>query len=395
MKKSSNVSQMTREKLKQLHKKEIFLHTLRSGAGDGGGISRAELTEKMKLSFPSVSALVDEMIEGGILVETGALEMGVRGRPRTLLRVRSDYVHVPVLELLGDGYRLVVFDLYGNVLEERFCPFCRDPEAGEWRPRMEALCAPAEAAVQGMEDKYKLSDMMITLPGNINEQGAFSSSSASMVSPPSFLENLEAAVGRKVIPMNRADCFAYAERLYSPVSKDYIFLHISEGVGAGIIRDGQVFRSEPWRAGEIGHMSVNFDGPRCKCGNRGCLELYISTTAIARECAPFTGDCADYGKVVRSYNQGNADIVPILMKKTRILVSALNNVFALHPVSDVIIGGTITQLGDDFLRQLETEIANHTSRMYKGKFTIAFSKNYSDDSTIGAFHNYVDHIMKL
>ena len=77
------------------------------------------------------------------------------------------------------------------------------------------------------------------------------------------------------------------------------------------------------------------------------------------------------------------------------LSSALNSIFALHPVSDVIIGGTIKELGEDFLKQLETEISNYTSRMYKGKFTIAFSQNHSDDSTIGAFYNYVDHIMKL
>lgn len=385
------VSQMTRENLKELHQKEIFLHTLRSETG----ISRAELTEKMKLSFPSVSALVDEMIDGGVLQETGALEMGARGRPRTLLRVRSDYVQVPVLELLENGYRFVLFDLYGHVLEERFLPFDRGLEERDWRPSMEALCGPAEEAFKSLGESYRFSDVMLTIPGNINEQGAFSSSSASMVSPPDFIAHLEAAVGRKVIPMNRADSFAYAERRYSPVSQDYIYLHLSEGVGAGIIREGRIFRSKPWRAGEIGHMSVDYNGPRCRCGNRGCLELYISTTAIARECAAFTDGCADYSKVCSRYNCGDSSIVPILMEKTRMLASALNNIFALHPVSDVIIGGTITQLGEDFLKQLETEIANHTSRMYKGKFTIAFSNNHSDDSTIGAFYHYVDHVMKL
>ena len=86
-------TELTREALKMLHQKQIFL------LARGTGISRAELAQGMKLRFPSITALVDELIEKGVLTETGSIEARARGRPRSLLRVEPSIMYVPSFEL--------------------------------------------------------------------------------------------------------------------------------------------------------------------------------------------------------------------------------------------------------------------------------------------------------
>ena len=56
----------------------------------------------------------------------------------------------------------------------------------------------------------------------------------------------------------------------------------SEGIGAGVISDGKIIRGVDGVAGEVGHMSIQMDGPKCVCGNRGCLELYSSAISFAK-----------------------------------------------------------------------------------------------------------------
>jgi glucokinase len=83
---------------------------------------------------------------------------------------------------------------------------------------------------------------------------------------------------------NDVNVIAVAEKVYG-AGRDYasfVCLALGTGVGGAIVESGQLVRGAFGGAGELGHVSVNFNGPRCGCGNYGCIELYASGTGIAR-----------------------------------------------------------------------------------------------------------------
>ncbi len=391
---------LSREDLKRIHQKQIFL--LARGRhipnADFVGISRAELTAQLGLSFPSVSALVDELLEKGILEETGELDAPDRGRPRKLLRVSPSLFHVPVFELKSDGFHFCLYDAYGVVVREEFHPFSRPDYDSRtlWEPNISEFCAPFLKSIAALGDSYHLLDILLSLPGNIKENGAFTSSYLGIVSPPDFLQYIKQKTNLSVHTINRSDSFAYVEQLYDSSLSDYVYVHISDGVGAGIIRDGQIFTCEPWRAGEIGHLSIDYNGRPCRCGSRGCLERYLSKEALVEDCRLLLADpLLDFDSLCRSYVNGQPMLESFIGERAELLCTALNNMFAMHPVTHVIIGGSITLLGDKFLTCLKEKMEKQISRMYKGKTTLTFSRRLGNDSTFGSYHNYVTNQMKI
>jgi predicted NBD/HSP70 family sugar kinase len=101
-----------------------------------------------------------------------------------------------------------------------------------------------------------------------------------------FKTPLERATGIPVAVENAANACALAEIWFGRRTdgiRDLIAVTISEGIGTGIITNGQLVRGTTGTAGEFGHVSINENGPRCKCGNQGCWEVYASNTAAIDE----------------------------------------------------------------------------------------------------------------
>lgn len=395
----TKLTPISREDLKQMHQKQIFL-LARGGSRSHAnfpGISRAELKAQLGLSFPSITALVDELLEKGVLEETGTLEACERGRPRKLLRVRPSLFYVPTFELISDGFHFCLYDACGSVALEEFYPFPSQQlsESKPWKPTMELFCAPFLQSIASLNHQYPLTDLLLSLPGTIRENGEFHSSSIGIVSPPDFLSYIREHTGLSVRTINRSDSLAYAELLYEPSLSDYVYVYISDGVGAGIIRDKQIFSCGPWRAGEIGHMSVDYRGRPCSCGSRGCLERYLCSSAIAEDCSRLSEAELDFDDVCQAYLDGAEPVEEFLKQRAELLCVTLNSAFSMHPVTHVIVGGSVTKLGEKYRACLEETLETTVSNIYRGKTKLTFSKSDGSDSTFGAYHNYVTNVLRL
>jgi len=383
---------MTQQYIKFMHLKEIYLRVLH-----GEGISRAQLKQDMNLSFPSVSALVEELICGGVLEEAGMQGSTKRGRPGILLKINPHALSVPVVAMTPDGYRYCIYDAAATVLEEGFLPYIKPAQLSDlWKPDAESICAPLVKLLAGLRLKHTLQDLVLSVPGSINARGELTSSALRIKLPPDFIEYLQKTVGLTVCLINDSDAEAYTERLLQPLFEDFVFIHVGKGVGAGIIRKGKIFDSDTMRAGEIGHITIDYRGKPCSCGNRGCLERYINMDAFCQDAAVVFGrPVQDFAEVCLAYKQGNPQITEMVDQKAELLAVGISNMIAIQPVTYVVLGGGIEQLGQKFLEKVRCAVQTVGFRKYMNRISVTYTVNTSGSGARGALWDYLYHKMKI
>jgi glucokinase len=155
-----------------------------------------------------------------------------------------------------------------------------------------------------------------------------------------------------------------AGRRYS----NFICIAIGTGIGGGLVLDGKLYLGSRGAAGEIGHQTMVPDGPRCNCGNRGCLESVASGYAIVREARaaiaagelPLTGEPTPH-LVTLAAEQGNAAAQAIYRQAGTYIGRALANIVCTLNPEAIMVGGGIALAGDLLLQPIREEIARRTT----------------------------------
>jgi glucokinase len=148
--------------------------------------------------------------------------------------------------------------------------------------------------------------------------------------------------------------------------RDFVYLSVGTGISAGVVIDGTVHRGTRGLAGEIGHIVVDADGPRCPCGLVGCLETIAAGPAIARAAAEAIaqgrptalGSAAspDAATVYATAAAGDAVAIEIVSRGGRAVARAIHALVMTYDIERVVLGGGVTGAGDGFLRPVLSEL---------------------------------------
>lgn len=241
-------------------------------------ISRADLARTMGIRRGTISLIVNDLLEQGLLFE-GATGEAVRGRKPTFLYVESRRRSVVAVDIRASQTFMMLADLLGKPLGGVVgFPTLRDPK--ELVPmlaaRIKAILA-EHAEVDGCDG------IGVVVPGMVEH------STMRVLHAPTLgwrnvdlRDSLAAATGMPVQIENSGRACALAQ-LWAmhdgPASGDLAFVTVSDGLGVGVIFHGEVLRGRNNIAGEFGHVPLSLDGPRCSCGATGCWEAYVSNRA--------------------------------------------------------------------------------------------------------------------
>lgn len=188
-------------------------------------------------------------------------------------------------------------------------------------------------------------------------------------------EIVEKRFGKPACVDNDVNVIAVAEKMFGAGREydSFVCLALGTGVGGAIVEAGRLVRGTYGGAGELGHVSVDFNGPRCpSCGNNGCIELYASGTGIARlgqehldsvtagtEGRPVWAP--DSREIVHAWLEGDAAAARVMDTVFRALGAAVAGfIHTLNPQA-VIIGGGVSGTGPVFFEALEKEVKARTS----------------------------------
>ena len=176
-------------------------------------------------------------------------------------------------------------------------------------------------------------------------------------------DTIQEKLGKKTFLINDANAAALGEFYFGAArgSRNFIYITISTGIGGGIVIDGKIYSGAIGAAGEVGHMTIDDDGPICNCGNRGCWETLASGTALAREARHRIEEGmrtsileyaeGDVGKVTARVIQDAAERGDSLAKELigrtgYYLGVGLANLINIFNPELIVIGGGLSNIGD-------------------------------------------------
>ena len=319
-------------------------------------ISRADLARRMEIGRGMVTSLISELLADGAIYE-GATVDAPRGRRPKMLYVRThDRLAIAVDVRFSQTY-VMLTDLSGTpvALESFDTIMVHDELVDELAKRIRRLlkahdragqCEGIGLVVPGMVDQRTGRVLHAPQLGwrNVDIRDAM----ARAAGLPVYIENAPIACALAQMWLGRRE---------TSVPADFVYVTVSDGVGAGIVVNGQVVRGHASTAGEFGHVPIELDGPQCLCGARGCLEAYTSNLAtlsryLGHEFSPtetralLQSSGLTTMDVIARAQSGDARAAFALDETARYLGAGLSIIInALNP-AQVFIGGEIAEAWD-------------------------------------------------
>ncbi|GLI28063.1 NagC family transcriptional regulator [Agromyces rhizosphaerae] len=267
------------------HNRALVLQTLYTA----GARSRADVARETGLTRVTVSDLVADLIEEGLVVELGQRESARPGKPATLIDIARDAFQILGVDLSdAQVFRGAVLDLEGAVIERAEVELAG--ATGEEAIALvialvDRLAAAASAPVLGVG---------VGSPGVVDDAGVVRRAPNLGWTGLDLRARIRAAAGVPVHVANDANAAVLAEHATRDGDDDVILVKVGRGVGAGLIVGGRPLIGGDYAAGEIGHVVVGTDGgPACACGKHGCLEAWLAEPRLAAELAAATAAADD------------------------------------------------------------------------------------------------------
>jgi predicted NBD/HSP70 family sugar kinase len=346
-----------------------------------GPTSRSVLTAVIGLNRSTVRALTTELAEAGLVRESAPVGRGGAGRPSILVEPRSEHVWVLAVDVGVAHIAAARIGLGGVVLERRQLVLARDDGAvAQVLRRLRGLAGPLLAAADtepvgvgvAVPGIVGAADGMVRLAPNLGWVDV----------PLGRLLSEELGTTVPVAVGNEGDLGVVAEHLRGVAAgaSDAIYLSGEVGIGGGIMLGGRPLTGAGGYAGEVGHMTVNPAGRRCRCGRLGCWETEVGLDAVLRACGAPDGELADVLAAHAAGDRTARDGMRTVGRWLGIGVANLVNVF--NP--EVIVFGGLTRATFPVLeRYVRAELAGALTAP-RGQVRLALPALGPDSSLVGA-----------
>lgn len=342
---------------------QIILNTIRKE----GSISRSDLAARLGLTSPAVTNIVSALIKEGLLVETGRQDSAL-GRKPILLSINAQKSYLVSLMFTTECVRAMLCDFAVRPLhtEEHIL----NPDASREEIVERLVGCVSDCIENSGVDRSKIMAIGIAAPGPLDVQ------EGQILCPPNFpelrnvpiCEIMSRAFGIPAALDKETNAAALAEYVFGDIGEDqtaFAMLLMCNSIGGSVVHGGKVMHGFADGAGDIGHSLVDINGPRCSCGQYGCLERVACGDALVsrasskikamnnvRITVPYDADALTLEDIFR-YSDANVS----LFKETvdyaaRMIATAIGNVVSIVSPGVVMIGGAMVDMDRNLLPKI-------------------------------------------
>jgi N-acetylglucosamine repressor len=340
-----------------------------------GPISRIELTEITGCSAGTVSNHVRTLIKKGFVIET---KKGISsgGRKPIQLMINPNKAYIFSIEIEVNQIKIVMFDLEIKVITKSIIPITYKDD---YQKTLEQVFFEMDKMRE--EKNLKLDNLLgigVAVPGLIDkEKGILEFAPNLGWKNVYILKIFKDKFNLPVILDNEAKAAAIGEREFIyPKMDNMVFISINEGIGCGVILNGELYRGASGNAGEFGHIIIDTNGPECHCGNRGCWETLASESYIVNRYLKSSNSNKELTKekIYQLGKNGDKKIIEIFNEAGKnIGVGLVNIVNGLSPEL-LVIGGGIVEIKDYVYEEIIKKLEESALSISYKKVEIKFSE---------------------
>ncbi|MGC8766017.1 MAG: ROK family transcriptional regulator [Brevinematia bacterium] len=345
-------------------------------------LTKQEISLKTKISIPTVTANVNELIKEGIIEESGVASSS-GGRKPVLVRFIPDSRLSFGVDINVERAKIALVNLDCKILDEITFSIASFHKIEEMVKRISKEID--RMIAENKIDEGKVLGIGFSLPGTVNEKKMLLE-----LAPNLKMKNINFKQFNSIFRFpfyieNEANAGAIAEHILSGSKiNNFVYVSITQGVGTGVIINGHLYKGKNQRAGEFGHMVIIPEGKQCNCGRKGCWELYVSERALLSSYANESGE-----------NVGLDDFMKKVYNKDKIATEVWNNyieylsigienmILGLDPTA-IIIGGNIAKYEDLLVEPIKSNIFSKDGFEGVDDVKIYCSKFVSEAPLLGA-----------
>jgi N-acetylglucosamine repressor len=354
-------------------------------------ISRSDLAEATELTPATMTNLVNELTAYGLILETPAETRQIGRRP-SLLTFNNGAGCVIGIEISRSLVRGVLTDLSGNVV-------ARQQRAHGSSVAPEAVLSSVNSIVAKLKKSGSPLGIGVGVPGPVDSQGGV------VLEPPNFPGWHEVPLAdwlreRHGVPVwldDDAKTAALGERWFGAGrgfqngqgAQNLLYVSIGEGIGAGLIVRDRLYRGTHDLAGEIGHTTLDIDGPVCECGNRGCLEMLVSIPALLRA----SSSASSVEELHASALAGDVGARGLKERAYRYLAAGVGNAVNFYDPDLIVLGGALIEAWPELCDEISQRVRGRSFAFASRNVSIEAAQLGADSSALGAASLVIEQVI--
>lgn len=322
-----------------------------------GAISRASIASELGLTKATVSAIVQVLLDRGIVFEaesTDPAPEGRKGRKPIFLQVNRECGYIISIDLATETVTLMTANLLGGN-----CHLTQFPTPKEPKSLLALLTEQIDRAIGALpQTRYGLLGIALGIHGVVHHNKIIFLPYSSFEKI-DFVSELEKKYGVPVVMENEANLSALGEWAHCHDTNEMLYISVHSGIGVGIIMKNQLVKGKNGYAGELGHTIIEVDGRPCPCGNRGCLEQYASERALFAELSAQKGypvNAESYGKL---YRQGDPQAVRAMQRFIKYMSVGINNLLNTFNPDIIVLNSSLTMCHAGLCGDITAQLHNN------------------------------------
>ena len=377
-----------------------------------GLLSRTDLAQQLGYSRASMTAVISKLLALQILKEVGQGKSGGGRRP-LLLDINGERGYVAGIDIGATSIGIALADFKGDILNQHTEP--TDVKVGA-----ESLLEHISDTVQEMLTERGVPPEHLLAVG-IGVPGPVEFSRGVLIAPPLMPAwegyPIKEHIRRhfplaRVVVDNDVNIMAKGEQKAGAGKEidNFLFIKVGTGIGCGIIANHEIYRGSDGCAGDVGHICVDYNGPICHCGNRGCLEFMAAGPAIAQKGK--TGALAgkseflarrleENGGVLTAVDVGAAAAAgdqlanEIIRQSGRMIGGVLAGLVNFFNPHVIFIGGGVSHIGNQFLSAIRQATLRRATSLSTHDLRIEFTRLGENVGVIGAIWLALEHVFTV
>ncbi|MGG3466126.1 ROK family transcriptional regulator [Neobacillus pocheonensis] len=356
-------------------------------------ISRARLSEITGLNKSTVSSQVNTLIEKNLIFEIGQGKSS-GGRKPVMLVFNKNAGYSIGIDIGVDFINGILTDLKGNIVLDAYHPL-ENPSAEKIK---ELLFSMIEHFKNQMpESPYGLIGIGLCVPGLVNtEQKIIFTPNLDWNYGLDLKKLIEKEFQVPVFIENEANAGAYGEKVFG-TAKNYenlIYVSVGTGIGIGIIINNDLYRGVGGIAGEMGHVTIDLNGHKCSCGNRGCWELYASEKALMKSL-PNQHQKASHQELIHLANQNDAEILMALQNLGYYLGIGLTSILNTFNPQAIIIRNDLVEALPMVVNSIRNSISSRIYNQLENNYELLLSSLGKNAPALGASSIMIESFLEM